>query len=108
MHPPEHLPVLVRPVVEALASPDPGWLVDATVGLGGHALALLEASPQARLLGLDVFCEALARARRRLAPFADRIRILRASYTTLADTARAEGVESASGALFDLGVSSLQ
>ncbi len=108
MHPPEHLPVLVRPVVEALASPDPGWLVDATVGLGGHALALLEASPNARLLGLDVDGEALEMARRRLTPFSGRLRLLRASYTTLAETALAEGVEAPSAVLFDLGVSSLQ
>ncbi len=108
MCPREHLPVLVNQVVAALTSPRPGWLVDATVGLGGHARALLEAAPRAHLLGLDVDGEALELARQRLARFAGRVVLVQGSYRTLAEISREENLGSVHGVLFDLGVSSLQ
>ena len=108
MCPREHLPVLVTQVVEALASSRPEWFVDATVGLGGHARALLETMPQARLLGLDVDGEALDVARQRLAPFAPRAVLIQGSYRALADIVREQRLASVGGVLFDLGVSSLQ
>jgi 16S rRNA (cytosine1402-N4)-methyltransferase len=108
MCPREHLPVLVTQVVEALASSRPEWFVDATVGLGGHARALLETMPQARLLGLDVDGEALDVARRRLAPFAPRAVLIQGSYRALADIVREQRLAGVGGVLFDLGVSSLQ
>ena len=104
----EHLPVLVNQVVEAMAFPDSGWLVDATVGLGGHARALLEGAPRARLLGLDLDSDALELARQRLAPFAERVVLVRGSYLALGEIARTQGLAGAYGVLFDLGVSSLQ
>jgi 16S rRNA (cytosine1402-N4)-methyltransferase len=85
----------------------PGGLwVDATLGLGGHAEAVLRASaPDGRLLGLDRDSEALERARARLAPFGERVRLVHSDYRELG---RALGDERPRGILFDLGVSSLQ
>ncbi|HVT05103.1 MAG TPA: 16S rRNA (cytosine(1402)-N(4))-methyltransferase, partial [Thermoanaerobaculia bacterium] len=61
-----HQPVLLKQVIELLRSDDDRWIVDATVGLGGHAEALLESSSGARLLGIDRDPRALERARERL------------------------------------------
>ena len=108
MCPAEHCPVLLSQVVTALAPPAGGWIVDATVGLGGHARALLEAQPGARLLGLDVDSEALELARARLAGFGRRVVLVNASYGSLAEIASVQGIAHVDGVLFDLGVSSLQ
>jgi 16S rRNA (cytosine1402-N4)-methyltransferase len=86
------------------ATPD-GVLVDATLGMGGHAEALLAATPGTRLLGLDRDPEALRRAGERLAPFGERVRLVHAVYDAIADALGGERVD---GVLFDLGVSSLQ
>ncbi len=108
MCPLEHKPVLCAQVLEALQPPEGGVLVDATVGLGGHAHALLDRFPSLRVLGLDIDPEALAIARRRLEKFGDRASLVNASYWQIAEVARAHGVRAADGVLFDLGVSSLQ
>jgi len=83
-----------------------GLFVDATVGAGGHAEAILERGPDARLLGLDRDAEALETARRRLARFGDRVEILEATFSdleeVLANRPHADGI------LADLGVSSMQ
>jgi 16S rRNA (cytosine1402-N4)-methyltransferase len=104
----EHQPVLLAQVVEALAPPEGGWIVDATVGLGGHARALLAARPGLRLLGLDLDPDALTVARERLSQFGSRATLVNASYWRLDEVAREHGVTAADGVLFDLGVSSLQ
>ena len=86
-----------------------GWVIDGTVGMGGHAEAILERSGgDVRLLGLDVDPEALDRSRARLAPFGDRVRLRRASFRDLAETAADEGVRQAQAIVLDLGVSSYQ
>jgi len=108
MCPLEHKPVLCAQVLEALQPPEGGVLVDATVGLGGHAHALLDRFPSLRVLGLDVDPEALAIAQRRLEEFGDRVTLVNASYWRIAEVAHAHGVRAADGVLFDLGVSSLQ
>ena len=108
MRPAEHRPVLCEQVLEALAPPEGGVVVDATVGLGGHAHALLDRFPSVRIVGLDVDPDALAVARRRLEGFADRVSLVNASYWRIAEVARSHGVAQADGVLFDLGVSSLQ
>jgi 16S rRNA (cytosine1402-N4)-methyltransferase len=103
-----HVPVMVGVVVEWLR-PRPGArLVDATVGLGGHAAALLDAAPGASLVGLDVDPDALARAGVRLAPAGDRVVLRRASYADLRRVLAELGWEGADAILLDLGVSSLQ
>ena len=103
---PPHTPVLVREVVELLAAERGGFFVDATVGAGGHARALLEASSEIRLLALDRDPDALALARERLARFGDRVRFVAANFGDLAR--ELEGFPPPDGILADLGVSSMQ
>jgi 16S rRNA (cytosine1402-N4)-methyltransferase len=101
-----HVPVLVRETLELLAVRPGGLWVDGTVGLGGHATALLRASaPDGRLLGFDRDGETLERARAALAPFGDRARLAHADFREIDE--RLAG-ERADGILLDLGVSSAQ
>jgi 16S rRNA (cytosine1402-N4)-methyltransferase len=108
--PVEHLPVLLRESLDLLAPERGGLFVDATVGLGGHAAALLARGPAARLVGLDRDPEALRRAGARLAPFGDRVRLAHGNFHRLDELLAELGVErgAVAGLLFDLGVSSLQ
>jgi 16S rRNA (cytosine1402-N4)-methyltransferase len=86
-----------------------GWVIDGTVGMGGHAEAVLRTTGEdVRLLGIDVDPEALARARARLAPYADRVTLARASFRDTARVAAEHGIGEARAALLDLGVSSYQ
>jgi 16S rRNA (cytosine1402-N4)-methyltransferase len=104
-----HLPVMVEEVLQSLA-PTPGSLqIDATVGGGGHAERILEASsPDGRLLGLDADPAAIARAARRLARFGPRVVLRQANFRYLAEVAPAAGFAAVDGLLFDLGLSSDQ
>ena len=103
-----HVPVMEGVVVEWLR-PRPGArLVDATVGLGGHAAALLAAAPGSRLVGLDHDPDALARAGARLASAGSRVTLRRASYGELRPVLAEIGWDGADAILLDLGVSSLQ
>lgn len=86
-----------------------GRYIDATVGAGGHAWGILNASsPNGRLLGLDLDPQALDLARDRLQEFGSRAVLVEASYTSLREQARELGWESVSGIVIDLGVSSMQ
>jgi 16S rRNA (cytosine1402-N4)-methyltransferase len=100
-------PALEAPVADA-ATEDGCVLVDCTVGLGGHAHALLTACPQAELIGLDRDPQALVLARERLAEFADRITLIEAVYDELPAVLDRLGRPKVHGILLDLGVSSLQ
>lgn len=93
-------------MVELLAPERGGFFVDATVGAGGHAAALLEAGPGIELLGLDRDPDALALARARLAPFGERVRLAQLNFGDLG--AALEGHPAPDGILADLGVSSMQ
>jgi 16S rRNA (cytosine1402-N4)-methyltransferase len=106
---PGHIPVLFQETLIALA-PRPGSrLIDATVGGGGHAAGLLDATaPDGRLLALDRDPAALATARERLAAYGDRVSLVLTSFAGLATVARAEGFAPVDGVLLDLGLSSLQ
>jgi 16S rRNA (cytosine1402-N4)-methyltransferase len=86
----------------------PAVVVDATLGLGGHAAALLATHPQLTLVGLDRDPEALALAGRRLVAHADRVHLVHAVYDRIADVLGELGLPRVDGVLFDLGVSSLQ
>jgi 16S rRNA (cytosine1402-N4)-methyltransferase len=99
--------VLPAEVVSWLQPARGGLYVDCTVGLGGHARALLDAGAS-RVLGLDRDAEALARASAALAPFGERVDLVHADYRTLPAVLDARGVGTVDGALADLGVSSLQ
>jgi 16S rRNA (cytosine1402-N4)-methyltransferase len=102
-----HVPVLTEAVVHYLRPERGGTFVDCTVGLGGHAKALLEAGAT-RVIGLDRDPDALARARATLAPWADRLDLVHADYRSLDEVLDRQSVEFVDGALADLGVSSLQ
>ncbi len=105
-----HVPVLLERCVAllapALTGPD-AVVVDCTLGMGGHAEALLRAT-DARLIGLDRDPEALRRSGARLAPYADRLTLVHAVYDELPEVLASLGLERVHGVLFDLGVSSLQ
>jgi 16S rRNA (cytosine1402-N4)-methyltransferase len=104
-----HLPVLYHEIIHALQPQPGGRYVDGTLGAGGHAAGLLQASaPDGRLLGLDVDPQALALAQEKLAPFGERAVLQQASYTTLQGQMRLLGWDFADGILLDLGVSSMQ
>jgi 16S rRNA (cytosine1402-N4)-methyltransferase len=108
---PAHVPVLLDRVVALLAPPleRPGSvLVDATLGLAGHAEALLARCPEARLVGIDRDPDALALAGQRLAPYDGRTTLVHAVYDELPDVLAGLGIPSVDGILFDLGVSSMQ
>lgn len=104
----EHQPVMVREIEAIFGPGGPGVVVDATVGGGGHAAALLAASPVLDVVGLDQDGAALAAAARRLGPFGDRVTLRRARFDALADTIEHLGRHDVLGVLFDLGVSSHQ
>lgn len=103
-----HSPVLLKETV-ALLAPRPGGIyVDGTVGLGGHAEALLEAEPGITLVGIDCDEEALGHAATRLAPFGGSVHLVHGSYRDLAVHLRRLGGGAIDGFLLDLGLSSFQ
>lgn len=105
-----HIPVLAEETVRALTEGrEGGWWLDATVGAGGHASMVLEATGgESRLLGLDQDGRALEAAGERLAVYGDRVRLVRANFREMAAVAASEGIGSFRGILMDLGVSSMQ
>ena len=108
---PTHVPVMADRVLALLAPAlaHPGAvLVDATLGLGGHSDLLLQACPQARLVGLDRDPNALRLAGERLAPYAGRTTLVHAVYDELPRVFADLGIDAVDGILFDLGVSSMQ
>jgi len=104
----EHRPVMVDEIVELFRPVPPGLIVDATVGGGGHARALLDALPRHRLLGLDRDEEALVAANVTLMGFEDRVILRRARFDRLKAMVNEAGDDPVVAVLFDLGVSSPQ
>jgi 16S rRNA (cytosine1402-N4)-methyltransferase len=102
-----HEPVLVAETLALLAPARGGLFVDCTVGLGGHAQALLEAGAT-HVLGLDRDPEALRHAAAALAAWGDRVELVHADYRELDAVLDARGIAGVDGALADLGVSSMQ
>ena len=105
---PRHLPVLVAETLGFLDPGRGGCFVDCTVGLGGHAAALLERHPAAELVGFDRDPRALELAARALERFGDRALLVGGRFDQLEEKLRERGIERVSGAYADLGVSSLQ
>ena len=104
-----HIPVLYHEIIHALQPRRGGLYVDGTLGAGGHAWGILQASsPDGRLLGLDLDPHALALAAEKLAPFGERAILVHASYRTLAEQLQRLGWAAVDGILLDLGVSSMQ
>jgi len=102
-----HVPVMTAEVLAALQPERGGLYVDCTVGLGGHARALLAAGAT-RVIGIDRDQDALARARAALAEWSGRVELVHGDYRDVARFLDDRGVESIDGAVADLGVSSLQ
>jgi 16S rRNA (cytosine1402-N4)-methyltransferase len=103
----EHEPVLAAEVVSFLAPRPDGVYVDATIGLGGHTAALLDAGA-GRVIGIDRDAGALERARARLEPYGDRVAFVHADYRDVAAVLARMGQAAVNGMLADFGVSSLQ
>jgi 16S rRNA (cytosine1402-N4)-methyltransferase len=106
-----HIPVLRDRIVGLLApalTQAGAVYLDGTLGMGGHGEAILQACPEARLIGVDRDQEALALAAERLEPYAARTTFVHAVYDEVPDVLVGLGVERVDAALFDLGVSSLQ
>src|SRR5512135_3306628 len=102
-----HAPVLLQQVVTLLRPERGGVFVDCTVGLGGHARALLAAGAS-RVIGLDRDRDALSRAEAALDPWRDRIALVHADYRDLPSVLRTQNLALVDGVLADLGVSSMQ
>ncbi|HEX2298637.1 MAG TPA: 16S rRNA (cytosine(1402)-N(4))-methyltransferase RsmH, partial [Pseudonocardiaceae bacterium] len=109
--PPQHIPVLLNrclDLLEPALAGRPAVAVDATLGLAGHAAALLAAHPELILVGLDRDQQALELAAARLGEYSGRVHLVHAVYDELPDVLARLGIEQVDGVLFDLGVSSLQ
>ena len=104
---PIHEPVLLNEAIDVLDPSRGGIFVDSTVGLGGHARAILEAGAT-RLLGLDRDQSALDIAAQTLTPWQDRVELIHADYRELPTVLAARGIDGLDGVLADLGVSSMQ
>ena len=96
---------LLSPAIAASSNP---VVVDATLGLGGHTEALLQKFPHLTVIGIDRDLDAIAKATERLAPFADRLKTAHSTFDGIADVVANFGYKNIDGALFDLGVSSMQ
>ena len=105
-----HISVLLQEVLDGLECQHPGLFLDATVGCGGHAAAILARHSANRVIGVDQDQAALQVARERLQEFDDRVTLYHARYEAFDRVAQEHGVEAPQfqGMLFDLGVSSLQ
>jgi 16S rRNA (cytosine1402-N4)-methyltransferase len=103
-----HRPVLLQETIELLKAERGGLFVDGTLGLGGHSEAILEASNDTRVIGIDRDREALNLARRRLAQYGTRFRGVHANFREIARVVEEAEESNVQGVLVDLGVSSLQ
>ncbi len=106
---PPHIPAMLSECLDALRIRPGGRYIDATLGAGGHAGAILRlSSPGGLVLGLDLDREAIDLARERLSPFGERLLTAQGNFSDIARIAARQGWDSVDGILFDLGVSSMQ
>lgn len=104
-----HVPVMWKEVVSYLVKPKYKVFLDCTVGLGGHSLKILEASPpDVYLVGIDVDPQALAIAEETLYPYKERTCLVRGNFADLDRVIANAGISRVDGVLMDLGVSSMQ
>ncbi|HNZ02936.1 MAG TPA: 16S rRNA (cytosine(1402)-N(4))-methyltransferase RsmH [Myxococcota bacterium] len=104
-----HISVMQEEVITLLRGARAGWIVDGTVGQGGHSRAILAATPiELRVLGFDRDPQAIAASRVRLAEFGDRFVAVHAGYETIAAVVASMGISPVVGILLDLGLSSTQ
>ena len=104
-----HLPVLLEEAMSFLCPRDSGQYCDATVGVGGHARAIIERSaPRGRVIGIDRDAEVLNLAKENLAPYGDRVRLVHAPFSRIRSVLEQSGALPLDGCVADLGVSSIQ
>lgn len=104
-----HRPVMVPEVLASLKCHAGGVYLDATVGGGGHAYEILKSSsPNGLLIGIDADSDAIEEAKKRLAPFGDRVVLLKDNFTAMGTILKNAGIDKVDGILLDLGVSSYQ
>lgn len=103
-----HRSVLLEETLNMLDPRRGGVFVDATLGMAGHAEAILRANPNNIVIGLDQDADAVTLATKRLEPFAERVSIFHSSFSELTRVLKETGHEKVDGILADLGVSSLQ
>jgi 16S rRNA (cytosine1402-N4)-methyltransferase len=109
MYLPVHIPVLLDETIEGLQARRGGYFVDCTVGLGGHAAAILEKiSPSGRFLGIDADPEAIHASQDKLRDYGEAVTLLNDNFVDLEAICRRYHFHPVDGILFDLGVSSLQ
>lgn len=104
----KHYSVLLAETIEQLHVKPDGIYVDGTLGGGGHAYEVCRRLETGRFYGIDQDDAAIAAAGERLAPFGDRVKLLRGNYCNMRAALAAEGVERVDGIVLDLGVSSYQ
>lgn len=103
----EHIPVMLREVVDALAPRDGGIYIDGTFGRGGYSRAILSAG-NTQVIGIDRDPEAIAAGQDMIAAFAPRLKLVHGAFGDMQDLLRHQGVTQVDGITFDLGVSSPQ
>jgi len=103
-----HIPVLYREVVQAYAPCTEGFIIDCTMGYGGHTSLLLDALPHRKVIGIDQDPTAIAFSTQRLAPYGDRVEIRQGRFSVVAEALLGEKKDQICGILADIGVSSLQ
>lgn len=105
----KHKSVLLNEVIEGLCIKEDGIYVDGTLGGAGHSAQIAATlSEKGRLIGIDQDADAIAAATQRLAPYADRVTIVRSNYEAMCQVLRELGITGVDGILLDLGVSSYQ
>ena len=106
---PIHVPVMVQAVIHYLVVESGGTYLDCTVGAGGHAAEILEAtSPDGRLMGIDADVQALALAKENLNSYGERVSLIHGNFSDLDQILSQQNISEVDGILMDLGVSSLQ
>ena len=103
-----HIPVMVESVTEVFSTVPSGFILDATIGGGGHSCEILKSRDDLNVIGIDQDPEALAATESKLAGFANRVSLIHGRFDDLSAVTEQTGEQGLSGFLFDLGVSSYQ
>ena len=104
-----HIPVLYKEVLETAQDVGDGIIVDCTMGYGGHSSMMLEANPDAKLIGIDQDITAIEFSRKRLEPYKDRVDIKKGRFSNvIKEILKEYDTKNIKLVLADIGVSSLQ